>query len=275
MQWTLRVLVLVFLLLRIWSSSFSHRSLSQVWVPPCVFVHLPGCHGGIWHASNLFRMKFLLRKRSLLRLRLVRIASALVWAASLLVQVDVIFLEEALIAKKNGHSDSDEKLTILSALYLRPSDGLGPQQVDLRFALQILFLESARWRFILSDDSQPASGLGDSVGRGHAFATHTRPLEADQETTAVHQISIMLQVVFRTPQCVGRGRTIWAESEHHSPLLWCFILCFACRKTHPSPTWLCPCKGCMWVRLFARILLLCAADVQSVDFCLDWHYARQ
>ena len=110
-----------------------------------------------WHASNLFRMKFLLRKRSLRRLRLVRIASALVWAASLLVQVDVIFLEEAFIAKKNGHSDSDEKLTILSALYLMPSAGLGPQQVDLRFALQILFLEWARWRFILSEFSQPAS----------------------------------------------------------------------------------------------------------------------
>ena len=155
MQWTLRVLV--FLLLRIWSSSFSHRSLSQVWVPPFVFVHLRGCHGGIWHESNLFRMKFLLRKRSLRRLRLVRIASALVWAASLLVQVDVIFLEEAFIAKKNGHSDSDEKLTILSALYLMPSAGLGPQQVDLRFALQILFLEWARWRFILSEFSQPAS----------------------------------------------------------------------------------------------------------------------
>ena len=39
------------------------------------------------------------------------------------------------------------------------SAGLGPQRVDLRFALHIIFLDWARWRFILPEFSQAKSDL--------------------------------------------------------------------------------------------------------------------
>ena len=228
MQWTLRVLV--FLLLRIWSSSFSHRSLSQVWVPPCVFVHLPGCHGGIWHASNLFRMKFLLRKISLLRLRLVRIASALVWAASLLVQVDVIFLEEAFIAKKNGHSDSDEKLTLLSASICPIFDA---------------------FCWIGAPASRSPLCFADPLFRVGQMAFHSVKWS-------------------RSPQCVGRGRRIWAEN---TTLLSCDVLFFVLRVGKPTlvPHGSAPAKGaceCGFSYAFSSCALLTCNPLTSAWIAL-------
>lgn len=58
------------------------------------------------------------------------------------------------------------------------------QQVDLRFALQILFLNWARWHFILSNFSQPNSDLAIPFAETMLLQAQIMLLQALTHSTA-------------------------------------------------------------------------------------------